>query len=76
VEPPAAAQRRGGTTLTPTSGIPPWAARKDPVTSGRIRAATEPWLPRPLVGVAASQKVVCCDHRQNPPPASGTPRVS
>src|SRR5215203_3242537 len=66
---PAAAQRRGGTTLTPTSGNPPSGGEEgpEPKTPNPAGAAQQtPYTPAPAT-VALSQEAVCCDHRQNPP---------
>src|SRR5215203_1251486 len=68
---PAAAQRRGGTTLTPTSGNPPSGGEEgpEPKTPNPAGAAQQtPYTPAPAT-VALSQEAVCCDHRQNPPVA-------
>src|SRR4249919_646211 len=65
---PAAAQRRGGTTLTPTSGNPPSGGEEGPdhiretlpaqLKKRYTRQLQPPWHYR--------RKRVCCDHRQNP----------
>src|SRR5215203_677422 len=71
---PAAAQRRGGTTLTPTSGNPPSGGEEgpEPKTPNPAGAAQQtPYTPAPAT-VALSQEAVCCDHRQNPPSLRGT----
>src|SRR5215216_5765373 len=71
---PAAAQRRGGTTLTPTSGNPPSGGEEgpEPKTPNPAGAAQQtPYTPAPAT-VALSQEAVCCDHRQNPPNHLGT----
>src|SRR5918994_4002995 len=78
---PAAAQRRGGTTLTPTSGNPPSGGEEgpEPKTPNPAGAAQQtPCTPAPAT-VALSQEAVCCDHRQNPPTlyrTSSAPSVS
>src|SRR5215216_761813 len=58
---PAAAQRRGGTTLTPTSGSPPSGAEKgaEPHLLNPASAAQETLHTPASATVALSQEAVC-----------------
>src|SRR5215218_8877407 len=69
---PAAAQRRGGTTLTPTSGNPASGGEEGPEPQARnpASAAQEtPYTPAFKHRGTIARSRVCCDHRQNPPVA-------
>ena len=69
MDPPAAAQRRGGTTLTPTSGNPPSGGEEGPEPNAKpCRRSSEDAKHASFNhrGTIAASRM-CCDHQQNPP---------